>query len=322
MAGDEFPGIFPYCVNPRLKRSPELLQFVQTCQESIDLDDPGTFWSCEDQFRDLARSGFLAQVVNADLERVSNEPSYIPDGATEDTLTIVNTDRFNLVFKIMEPVAGRGPAGIGRRAPRLASLPEHAMIWNIGAVPLNLHLFRLAEPYDNTVLDRSRPLEALGPSSVDPQTLLKLRAGKDLYLASEVEEQLPLLVFTSKTFLPLIWRFDPETLLPSYAIAANPRSSRLQFAASLLSKLGSAEDVSALEGLLEYPDHFVRWSVVKNIMALDEDRGMRALRVATSDPHPHVSRAAKRSLERILASENLDPEKISGKQESPIQAQS
>lgn len=154
------------------------------------------------------------------------------------------------------------------------------------------------------------------------ETLLKLRAGRDLYLTSQVEEQLPLLVFTSKTFLPLIWQFDPETLLPLYGIAANPKSSRLQYAAILPSELGSAEDVPALEGLLEYPDHFVRWSAVKNIMALDEDRGMRALRAAVSDPHPHVSRAAKRSPERILASEDLDRGNISTRQESPFQAQS
>ena len=90
------------------------------------------------------------------------------------------------------------------------------------------------------------------------------------------------------------WVYDVPTRAPVLAVAADPRSSRIEFACRLLARLGDRRDVPALEEVTVHPDHFVRWTALQSIVQLDLARGNELIEAALDDPHPHIRRAAHR----------------------------
>jgi len=99
----------------------------------------------------------------------------------------------------------------------------------------------------------------------------------------------------------LRWVYDAATLLPVRAEAADLRAARIDYAMTLLSALGHTAAAPVIATLLDHPDHFVRWSAVRRVMELDPALGEPLVHRALTDPHPHVQRAAQRSLERLNA---------------------
>ena len=77
---------------------------------------------------------------------------------------------------------------------------------------------------------------------------------------------------------------------------------RIDYAMTLLSALEHTAAAPVMATLSDHPDHFVRWSAVRRVMELDPDLGTSLLYRALTDSHPHVQRAAQRSLERLNAS--------------------
>jgi HEAT repeat protein len=100
-----------------------------------------------------------------------------------------------------------------------------------------------------------------------------------------------------------MWEYSTRTLEPEKIIAADPSSSRLQYAARLLSAMSCVEAIPNLFGLMEHPDHFVRWTAVQSILALDLQKGLEALALAEKDKHSHLRNAAAKAL-RLAA--NID----------------
>src|SRR2546429_8706694 len=75
--------------------------------------------------------------------------------------------------------------------------------------------------------------------------------------------------------------------------------SRLQSAARLRAEVGGQSSLPGLRKLLEHKDHFVRWTALRSIMAIDTGEGAALVREALNDSHPHVRNAAARSLAKI-----------------------
>ena len=82
---------------------------------------------------------------------------------------------------------------------------------------------------------------------------------------------------------------------------------------ALLTALDHTEAVPVIAALYDHPDHFVRWSAVCGVMDLDPSQGARLVHRALQDAHPHVRRAARRSLDRYEASlsQEADQERTS-----------
>jgi hypothetical protein len=80
--------------------------------------------------------------------------------------------------------------------------------------------------------------------------------------------------------------------------AAEMKSSRIQLLATLLRELnqGGAE---VLQSLLDYPDHFVRWHVMRELLAMEGSRAVPLLDRMVQDDHPQVRDAATRTVALI-----------------------
>jgi HEAT repeat protein len=73
-------------------------------------------------------------------------------------------------------------------------------------------------------------------------------------------------------------------------------AARIDIAMRLLAVSGDPSTVPFLVPVAGHEDHFLRWNAVRSVMALDPETGMRLLRSAADDCHPHVRDAARRSL--------------------------
>ncbi len=88
------------------------------------------------------------------------------------------------------------------------------------------------------------------------------------------------------------------TFLADHIVAA-PHDARLEGAMRLLRVLGHRPGAKVTAALASHEAHFVRWTAIRYTTALDPEEGRRLLQQATTDPHPHVRRAAERALARI-----------------------
>jgi hypothetical protein len=84
--------------------------------------------------------------------------------------------------------------------------------------------------------------------------------------------------------------------------ATSDTASRIQMITTLLRKLGCDNAFPAMAALLDHPDFFVRWHVMKELLGLDAESALPHLRrMAAGDPHPDPRRAARIVLDRIEA---------------------
>lgn len=84
--------------------------------------------------------------------------------------------------------------------------------------------------------------------------------------------------------------------------ATDDSASRIQMITTLLRKLDCAAALPAMADLLDHPDFFVRWHVMKEMLGIDAGAALPHLkRMAASDPHPDPRRAARAVLDRLEA---------------------
>jgi hypothetical protein len=84
--------------------------------------------------------------------------------------------------------------------------------------------------------------------------------------------------------------------------ATSDAASRIQMITTLLRKLGCDAAAPAMVDLLDHPDFFVRWHVMREMLGLDAAAALPHLkRMAATDPHPDPRRAARLVLDRLEA---------------------
>ena len=69
---------------------------------------------------------------------------------------------------------------------------------------------------------------------------------------------------------------------------------------TLLRKLDAGRAVPEMAAFLDHPNFFVRWHVMRDLLALDAAAAMPHLkRMAARDPHPETRRCARKVLDGI-----------------------
>jgi len=99
---------------------------------------------------------------------------------------------------------------------------------------------------------------------------------------------------------PLSVEYDSASGAFAGCSATDDTSSRIQMVTTLLRKLDCDAAVPAMAALLDHPDFFVRWHVMKEMLGLDVEAALPHLkRMAATDPHPDPRRAARLVLDRL-----------------------
>lgn len=103
---------------------------------------------------------------------------------------------------------------------------------------------------------------------------------------------------------PITAEYDRETLAFVSASSTDEASSRIQMMTSLLRTMDRQDALPLMERELESPQFYTRWHVMREMLALDAEAALPALkRMAAADPHPEVRATAEQTLRLFFADE-------------------
>jgi hypothetical protein len=106
---------------------------------------------------------------------------------------------------------------------------------------------------------------------------------------------------------PLGVEYDSRTLSFVGATSTDEASSRLQMMVSMLRTMERDDAFALIEESLASPHFYTRWHVMRELLAMNAEAALPALRrMAANDPHPEVRVAAQQSLELFFEDESAD----------------
>jgi hypothetical protein len=106
---------------------------------------------------------------------------------------------------------------------------------------------------------------------------------------------------------PLVAEYDAVTHAFVGASSTDESSSRVQMMVSVLRAMERGDAAPLIEDSLANPNFYTRWHVMRELLALDAEAALPALRrMAAADPHPEVRGAARQTLDLFFADEEQD----------------
>jgi hypothetical protein len=107
---------------------------------------------------------------------------------------------------------------------------------------------------------------------------------------------------------PITAEYDRDTLQFVSASSTDEASSRIQMMVSLLRAMDREDAMPLMEKELECPRFYTRWHVMREMLALNAEAALPALkRMAAGDPHPEVRAVAARTLAAFFPDEEAAP---------------
>jgi hypothetical protein len=288
----------PSSADSRMRDIPALRDFHVKTDDVFRDAGPGpgheAFTACEAPFCDLVGSSFLTELVNHELSLLAEDPAVVADGLRSETaFDVAQTADWTLSVRIMAPPATADDLIWSSAEHLLFGIPAVR-----GARELEFTRYEQPAPEPCEVLDPDRILLRRGRTTAGPGEVRLLRAGKDV-LQSTAGTAAPalILVLTSAPVMPFRWGYDVGSLRPVKIAASGGASWRLDYAVRLLAAARDKESVPVLTKLAGHEHHFVRWTAIRAVTALDPAAGTALIEeAAASDPHPHIRQAAGRAL--------------------------
>jgi hypothetical protein len=111
---------------------------------------------------------------------------------------------------------------------------------------------------------------------------------------------------------PVAVEYDSKTLSFVSAAGADETSSRIQMMVSLLRIMDRDDALPIIEKMLATPYFHARWHIMREMLALDAEASLPALRrMAEGDPHPEIRATARQTLDLFFAQEPAGEEAMS-----------
>jgi hypothetical protein len=260
------------------------------------VDAPGELAECVELVRDLAGSDVLRERIAGELAALTAEPTHAPvrSAARNHWVLWASGDRRGATLALTRvPVTPRDDADY------LTDTAGHQILVSCGPGPIQGERYEQCGAEDPEVMSADESLTPRGAVTLRPGDAIVLKPRRDVLDLLPPAEPGYLLVFDGPRVLTQRWVYDRSTLGAVSSIAASPHDARLEGGMRLLRVLGHTPAAPIVAALAEHEAHFVRWTAIRYAMALDPDEGLRLLRRAATDPHPHVRRAAERALARL-----------------------
>jgi hypothetical protein len=240
------------------------------------------------------RSDFLAELLRIQLGYCLSGRGEIVRAANGSTARIVLPNGAQVDIVLVEP-------GGGAEAT-LTGYPSHAMMGFASALDdtqLALERYKHVEPYRNDVFDRGAALVRQPDQVLRSLEVAEVSAGWEVVRFRAIHRAIPLVLLQSKPVLEFAWQYDAETLLPIQAICPGSAAYRLFYSTKLLAEVRGERNVETLLRISRHTSHFVRWSALQALFALDLEAGRERLATAVDDPHPRIRETARQALRRL-----------------------
>lgn len=286
-AADAVLPMPPQIIQPQIiHMNREVADFAEAVDRVFVRDEIETFWRCEDAFRRLLDSGFAAEMFRHELRAIVDDATYIGDWQRSQ-LMVQRGSGFALSLALFE-------------TPRryIHTTPYYGMYAPLGAQGLHYDRYRLPANYRNDVFDPSLRLEPAGSGVTRPGAILQLLSAEYAY-DFRVEQPTLVAKFTSAPFHTLEWLFSKDSLRPWQANDSELSSTQLRVAAYILGKLAHQSSLEPLLAMTRHPHHAVRWAAIQAVGRLSRTEALTQLQRAQADPHPHLRRAAAKTLKQL-----------------------
>jgi HEAT repeats len=262
-----------------------LADVVRDIESSYRVAEPETFWLCEQALLHLLARGLLSRWLNEQLKSLVEDPQHVGDWSAKEAV-LHRGKGWTLSVAVFDTQ---------RRF-------VHALPFSAIYSPLQSALtgdrYRLPDDFKNDVFDPGLRLEPAGTVKVGRHELLRLETDRFAY-DFHISQPIPVLRFVSAAQRPLEWLFSKNTLQAWQANDADLSSTQLRVAAYVLGKIAHHSSVAPLRELAAHPNHAVRWAAIQNLGRLSRSEALVKIRQAINDPHPHVRRAAQKTLDQL-----------------------
>ncbi len=257
--------------------------FVSAVQPLLERSPPEHFWLAEQPLRDLLASGYLQQAINQELRQLLADPCYFGEWRPSEWI-LHRGQGFALAVSVFDQ-------------PRryIHALPFFAMYAPVGAASLGYDRYRLPADYNNAVFSPGLKLQADGGGRLASGEVLALHTDQYAY-DFQVPEPVLVVKLSAATVLPQEWLFGKDSLQSWQANDADLTSTQLRVSADVLGKFAHQSSLASLKRLTGHRHHAVRWTAIQNLGRLNRAEALNSLQVACDDPHPHVQRAARKTL--------------------------
>lgn len=262
-------------------------EFVEDIQSRYSALEAATFWNCEPLFRRFLTEGSPVRWLNGQLAALLDIEFQQSEVAEKQAL-MHQGDGWAISVATLEPA---------RRF--IHALPYYAYYAPL-VEELVVDRYRLPQGFRNDVFDPSVRISHVDTFSIAKGDVLKLETDQYAY-DFRLTKPLTILRFVSRCVRPLEWLFSRSTLLAWQANDAELRLTQLRVAAHALGKIAHQSSIGPLRRLASHSHHAVRWAAIQNLGRLSRSAALAKIKEAVNDPHPHVKRAAQKTLEQLSA---------------------
>jgi len=265
--------------------SQRINEFVNQVEARYDEAQVESFWRCGEWITQLLTGDFASGVTHAAIQQLA-------DGVPRDEnwqpqrLIICTKERWTLSLALIKS-----------QSRYIHTTPFIGIYVPLGTEQLHYDAYELPSSYDNAVFDSSAALNKINSSVAKSGQLLNLDSTKNVY-DFKVERPTLILEFKSTNIQALEWLFDRQTLKAVQANDADLRSTQLRVILNILGRLHYSAALPEIESLTSHPYHAVRWAAIQSLGRMSPPLAYEKLVAAQSDSHPHIRRAAAKSLQR------------------------
>ena len=267
----------------------QITAFVERVDRDFRRESLESFWDLEDEFRQFVHSGFLQDLFNRQLAALVADPTYMADWRPNQ-LMIHRGRAFALSLWLFQTP---------RRYIHTTSF--YGMYSPVGKESLHYDIYKLPQGYRNAVFDPTLQLEPAGSGITSPGGILLLQSDRYVY-DFKVERPVPVLKFTTASFQTLEWLFNKDNLHAWQANDSELAWTQMRVTAYVLGRLAHQSSLESLELLASHSHHAVRWAAIQNLGRVSRKAALIHLEKALDDPHPHVRRAAGKTLQQLKQS--------------------
>ena len=268
---------------------PEVESFVEQVDRRYSRHRPETLWGLEDELRALAVAGLESRIVNAYLRKMGEAPNDKGDWLANQLILHRGAGYTFSIWLFTETRQyAHTQAGLALFAP-------------LSDAPLHCVAYELPPEYRNELFDPRIQLQEVEQFHLSRGDVL--RAGGDRRVHDfRITAPVATLKLVTEAQQPMEWLFNKSTGFAWQANDSELTATQLRVAAYVLGRLAEPSSTEVLERLSEHPHHAVRWAAIQGLGRINRSTAIKCLKRATLDSHPHIQRAAARTLAQIEGS--------------------
>lgn len=214
-------------------------------------------------------------------------------------LQIIDGEHYAIAVVVADPTSVADKKRRNRdRATSVMMTPKDLLVRFIRAGGARITIYS-CDPIDDTApADRDMQCHPGRTVAIKDGDTLVLRAGLDSFSIESSESVVCFAqAYAKHSDVAVMPEFDSRSLKLIGLSATNDKASRIQMMTTILRLFGHQHAFDIASPFVAHPDYFVRWYVMRELIAIDSCRAWPLVEaMAADDPHPQVRLTARRTL--------------------------